>query len=73
MVRRQLVVARCNPTAVLDLVEEPFDQIPSAIEIRAEANRLAAIAFWRDIGKRALVDGKGSDLVGIIAAICQQH
>jgi hypothetical protein len=39
VVRRQLIVARCNPATMLDLVEEPFDQITGSIEIRAEANR----------------------------------
>jgi hypothetical protein len=28
---------------VLDLVEDPFDQVAGAIEMRAEADRLAAI------------------------------
>ena len=36
------VVARCNSTALLDLVEEPLDQIPGSIEIRTEAYRIVA-------------------------------
>jgi len=43
VVGRQLVVARCNPMTVLDLVKEPLDQVAGAIEMRAEADELAAI------------------------------
>jgi hypothetical protein len=38
---------------VLDLVEKPLDLIPGSIEIRAEADRIVAIAFRRDVGPRA--------------------
>jgi hypothetical protein len=34
---------------VLDLVEEPLDQISSAVEMRAEAERLFPMASWKDI------------------------
>jgi hypothetical protein len=34
--------AHDNPT-LFDFVEEPLDQIPRTVEIRAEADRLAAI------------------------------
>jgi hypothetical protein len=50
VVRGELVIARRNPAAVLDLVEEALDQVPSAVEIRAEADRLGAVASWRDVG-----------------------
>src|SRR6516162_2850223 len=69
----KLVIARCDPATVLDLVEEPFDQIAGSIQIWAKADRCAAIASRRDIGQRALPRSKGSDPVGIITAICQQH
>jgi transposase len=47
VVRRQLVIARCDPAAVLDFVEKPFDQISGSIKIWAEADRLAAsIRLW---------------------------
>jgi hypothetical protein len=48
-VGRELVVACCHSPALLDLVEEPFDQISSAVQIRAEAQRVFPIALWRDI------------------------
>ena len=51
VIGRELVIARCNPATVFDLVVEPLDKIPSSIEIRAEADRLAAIASWRNVGQ----------------------
>src|SRR5262249_29146672 len=45
----------------------------SAVEVRAEADRSAAIAFRRDVGPRALLHGKLSDPVGVIATISKQH
>jgi hypothetical protein len=73
VVRRQLAATRCDPTTVLDLVEAALDRISGSTQIWAEANRLAATASQRNIGQRGLPCGKGSDLVGIMAAICQQH
>jgi hypothetical protein len=52
------VVARCNPTAVFDLVEESLDQVASALEIRAEADRLVAFAPWWDVGPGAFLGYK---------------
>ena len=37
VVGRKFVVPRCHAATVLDLVEEPLDQIAGTIEIRAEA------------------------------------
>jgi hypothetical protein len=47
------VTARCDPTALLDLVEEALDEI--VIEISAEADWFAAVAFRRDVGRRSLL------------------
>ena len=51
-------MARRHPTTLFDPVEEPFDLVASAIEVRAEADRIAAIAFWRDVSPRPLFHGK---------------
>ena len=64
VVRGELVVARCNPAAVLDLVEEAFDQVPSPVEIRAEADRLVAIAPWWNVGPRGAGAPPNKRLVG---------
>lgn len=47
VVRCQFVVARCNPTTLFDPVEEPLDPVSGAVETRAEADRIDAIAFRR--------------------------
>ena len=44
----QFVVASCDPTTLLDPVKEPFDQVAGSVEIRAEADRIVAIAFRWD-------------------------
>jgi hypothetical protein len=72
-VGRELVVASCNTATVLDLVEEPLDQISGAIKIRAEGERLLPIASRRDIRPAAMLADKRSDPVGVIASISQQH
>jgi hypothetical protein len=66
---RELVVASCDPTTLLDLIEEPLDQIPGAIMIWAEADRFAAIAPWWGVGPNTPLGGKGSDPVSVIATV----
>jgi len=73
VVRLKLVVARCAPAAVLDLVEEPLDQVPGAVQILAEANKLFAIRPWWDVGPCAPIGGKRSDPVCILASVGQHH
>ena len=64
---------RRHPTTLFDPVEEPLDLVARAVEVRAEADRFSAIAFRRDVGPRALLHGKLSDPVGVIAAVGKQH
>jgi hypothetical protein len=45
VVSRKSVVARRHTTTLFDSVEERFDLVASAIKVRAEADRIAAIAF----------------------------
>jgi len=58
---------------MLDLVEEPFYQIAGSIEIRAEADRLATITPWWDVGPSALLGGECSDPIRIITSVGQHH
>jgi hypothetical protein len=39
----KLVISRRDATAVLDLIEEPLDQIAATMEIRAKADRRRAV------------------------------
>src|SRR5260370_39538027 len=73
VVRCKLVIAGGDAPTLLDLVEEPLDQITRSIQIRAEADRLFAIALRRDIGPCALLAGERPDPVCVISSICQQH
>ena len=50
VVGRELVVARCDPTTLLDPVEEAFDDIAGSVEVWAETDWLIAVAFRRDVG-----------------------
>jgi hypothetical protein len=57
IVGSELVIASCNAPTLLDLVEEPLDQIARPVKIRVEAERPCTIPFRRDVRPRAaLVD-----------------
>jgi hypothetical protein len=47
IVGREFVVPGRDTPTLLDLVEEPFDQVPRTIQMRAEADRVFAISFNR--------------------------
>ena len=53
MVRRELVVARCDPPTLLDLVEEPLDQITRTREVAADPDQLRPINPQRPIEANA--------------------
>ncbi len=55
VVGRELVVARCDPTTLLDPVEEAFNDIAGSVEAWAETDWLIAVAFRRDVGPGALL------------------
>src|SRR5262249_9995245 len=67
----ELVVTCCNWATMLDFVEEPLHQIPSAVQIRAEAKCVFPVPFWRDIRPSAVLADKCPDPVGIISAVSQ--
>jgi hypothetical protein len=73
VVGRKPVAACRDATIMLDLVEESLNQVAGTIQVRAEADRLLAIASRRDIGPRALRGGIGPDPVSVIASVRQQH
>src|SRR5882762_9148010 len=53
--QRNWLQARRGPTTLLDPIEEPFDPVTGAVEIRPEADRIVAIDFRRDIGPCAFL------------------
>src|SRR6476620_12664212 len=67
----ELVISGRDTPTLLDLVEEPFDQVARAIQIRAEADRVFAISFRRNVCPCSLLTGMLPDPVRIISAICE--
>src|SRR3954466_11597402 len=58
-------------SALFDLVEEPLNEVARAIEVRAEADGVHAIALGWDVGPCALLVNERPDPVCIIATVCQ--
>lgn len=65
------VIAR-NPPKLFDPVEESLDLVAGAVEIWAEADRIAAIAL-RDVRPSAFLHCKLSDPAGVITTVGKQH
>jgi hypothetical protein len=65
VVHGEPVIARSNPAAVLDLVEEALDQVAGPIKIRTEAKRLSPISFWWDVRPGAVGQPAASFLISI--------
>ena len=69
----EFVVAGRHAPALLDLVEEPFDQITCAIQAGTKADWIFSMSPWRDVCPRAMLADKCPDPVSIISAISQEH
>jgi hypothetical protein len=69
----ELVVARRDPPTLFDLIEEPFDQVAGSVKMRAEADRIVAIASRRDVGPSVPLCDECSDPIGVIASVREQH
>src|ERR1700722_1186518 len=69
----KLAVASCHTQTLLDLVEEPLDQVARPVQIRTEAERAVAIPSWWDVRPRAMFVDQCSNPVGVISTICQEH
>jgi hypothetical protein len=64
VIRRKLVAARRDQPTLFNLIEESFDQIAGSVEMRAEADRLVAIASRRYVGPSALLCDERPDPIG---------
>jgi hypothetical protein len=69
----EFVVTRRDPATLLDLVEEPLNQVAGTIEVGTEADGFVAIASRRNVGPNAPLGGKSSDPVSVISPVCQQY
>src|SRR3954453_13645959 len=67
-----VISGRATPT-LFDLVEEAFDQVARPIQIRAEANRVFAISFRRNVCPCSLLAGKLPDPVCVVSTIREEH
>ena len=65
----ELVVSGCDAPELLQLVEEPLDQVSLAIELLAERIEHFSIGFIGDIGRRALGPDLGADPIGVVALV----
>jgi len=76
-----VVVSGRYPSGVIELAEEPFDQIAIAVEERAEGGAALALPIGWDVGEGAGCSGLGPDGVTVsrspsragIALAGQQH
>src|ERR1700676_4677317 len=57
IVGREFVLSGRHPPTLPDLVEEPFDQVSRAIQIRTEADRVFAVALRRNVRPCPLLSG----------------
>jgi len=69
VVGREFVVPRRDTPTVLDLVEEPLDQISRAVKMWAEAQCLSPISLRWDIRPGAALANKRPDPVCVISAV----
>ena len=69
----ELVVAGRDPAKMFDLVEEALDEIARLIEIFAEADRVLAIGFGRDVSPCAAFGHRLAQSVGVVAFVGDQH
>jgi hypothetical protein len=56
---------------VLQLGEEPLDQVALAVEPLAEAGLPAPVALWRDVGRGALRVDQLADAIGVVGFVGQ--
>lgn len=69
----RLVVARCDPPGVLELVKAPLDQVAQAIERTVHPDAFLAGFAHRDDRHHIALFHLCPDAVSVIPAICQQH
>jgi hypothetical protein len=58
---------------VLQLGEEPLDQVALAVKPFDEAGLPAPVALWRDIGRGTLLLDQLADTVGVVGLIGQHN
>ena len=64
-----LVEAGCDRAVMLDLVEEPLDEVAALVGTRAECGRVGAMVERPDVCDRTLGGDHGAQSVAVVAAI----
>ena len=54
---------------MLQLAEEPLDEVALAVEPFADGSLASAIGFWRDVGCGTLAFDQGAEAIGIIGLV----
>src|SRR5258708_17312062 len=73
IVGRELVISGRDTSTLLDLVEEPLDEIARTIQIRAEADRVFAISLRRNVCPCPFLSGKLPDPIRVVPTVREQH
>jgi hypothetical protein len=71
MVSRELVVSGCDAPILLDLVEEPFDQVACRYGLKQIGS--LRFRFGWNVCPRSLLAGKRPDPVSVVSTIREQH
>jgi hypothetical protein len=58
---------------LLDLAEEPFDQVAGTIQVGTKADWVFPISFRRNVRPSSLLSGKLPDPVRVVSTIREQH
>lgn len=69
----QLVVAGCDPAEVLQLREEPLDQVTLVIQPFAKVGFRPPAGPGRDIGERSFLAERCPDTIGVIRLIREDY
>lgn len=62
-----------SPTTFLDPIEEPFDPVAGAVEIRLVQTGLMRLRLGQDVGPCAFLHGELPGPIGVVATVGNQH
>ena len=72
VVFRALVVSGCYAPKLFDPVEEPFHEVPLAIDPGRKYERVLAVCLRRDVGPGFSLSGLGPNGIAVITLVGQQ-
>lgn len=67
------IISCCDASELLDLVEEPFDEVALSVDPGREDKGSRAVGFGWNIGPSLPLGGFGADSVAVIALVGQQN